>query len=124
MNTVQNEKNDTSKKVGKRIANLRKEAGMTQEELARQIKCDRRAVSAWERGARPLDINSWYGIAQTFGVSTDYIVGTSPQRNCKSVSKTDRLDLEKLNELGAHLMYEIYHILLKDRRFCKNYDQN
>lgn len=124
MNTVQNEKHDTSKEVGKRIANLRKEAGMTQEELARQIKCDRRAVSAWERGTRPLDINSWYGIAQTFGVSTDYIVGTSPQRNCKSGSKTDRLDLDKLNELGVHLMYEIYHILLKDRRFCKDYDHN
>ena len=39
-----------SKKIGKFIAKLRKENGMTQEDLAKSLYTDRSIISKWERG--------------------------------------------------------------------------
>ena len=39
-----------SREVGSRIARLRKEAGMTQRELAALLGVSDKAVSKWERG--------------------------------------------------------------------------
>ncbi len=36
--------------IGQTIAKLRKERGMTQEQLARQLYVSRQAVSKWETG--------------------------------------------------------------------------
>lgn len=61
--------------LGERIRELRRERGMTQEELAGILYVNRTAVSGWENGKRLPDIFVLCNIADIFNVSLDYLVG-------------------------------------------------
>lgn len=111
---------ESAKDIGRRIAALRCERGWTQLELAEMIGVDRHTVSKWESGSSELSLDAWFALSQLFGVSTDYISGTSKHRRFKGSSLSDKIDLDKLNELGVHLMYEFYHMLLANQAFSKN----
>lgn len=56
--------------LGANISRLRKQAGMTQEELGHAVSVSTQAVSRWERGGSP-DISSLTAIADVFGVTLD-----------------------------------------------------
>ena len=57
-----------------KIINLRKKAGMSQEELAYQLGVSRQAVSKWEGAQSIPDINKIIDMSTLFGVSTDYLL--------------------------------------------------
>lgn len=61
---------------GRRIAELRKNRGMTQMELADRMNVSFQAVSNWERGSSMPDISKLPELAGIFGVSIDDILGT------------------------------------------------
>ena len=63
-----------TKTIGQNIANLRKEKGVKQDELARALNISAQAVSKWENGGTP-DIELIPAIADFFGVSTDALFG-------------------------------------------------
>ncbi len=102
------------KAVGKRLADLRNELGLTQAEVAEQIEVDRALVSQWENGIRTPDVPSWIKLASFYNVSTDYIAGTSTQRTFKGSSTSDKLDLDKLSPFGRHLIFNLYHSLIEE----------
>lgn len=58
-------------KIGKRIKTLRKERGLTQEQLANKIGVSYQAVSKWENGIALPDVALVPTIAGFFGVSLD-----------------------------------------------------
>lgn len=58
-----------AKKLGRFIAEIRKEKGMTQIELASMLHVTDKAVSKWERGLGLPDINSIEPIADALGIS-------------------------------------------------------
>lgn len=58
-----------SEKLGKFIAGLRREKGMTQAELAQKLQVTDKAVSRWERGIGLPDINLIEPLAEALGVS-------------------------------------------------------
>lgn len=60
--------------LNENIARLRREAGMTQEELGQKVMVSTQAVSRWERGGTP-DVSMLPKIAQVFGVSIDELFG-------------------------------------------------
>lgn len=60
--------------MGERIRELRRNAGMTQDELGNKIGVSAQAVSNWERGSVP-DTELIPRIADCFGVSTDALFG-------------------------------------------------
>lgn len=60
--------------MGERIRDLRRNAGMTQEELGNKIGVSAQAVSNWERGSVP-DTELIPKIADCFGVPTDMLFG-------------------------------------------------
>ena len=62
-------------KIGKKIANLRKEKNMTQMELADKLGISFQAVSNWERGNSMPDIAKLPELAEIFGVSLDELLG-------------------------------------------------
>lgn len=66
--------------IGKNIAILRKEKGVTQEELANALNISAQAVSKWENGGTP-DIEHIPIIADFFDVTTDIIFGRSGTNN-------------------------------------------
>ena len=59
---------------GKRIANLRRENGMTQLELAEKMGVTDKAVSKWERNLSLPDAGSLPRLAEIFQVSVDELM--------------------------------------------------
>lgn len=57
-----------------KIIDLRKKAGLSQEELAEQLGVSRQAVSKWEGAQSTPDLERIIKLSQIFGVSTDYLV--------------------------------------------------
>lgn len=57
--------------TGKQIRHLRTQAGMTQEELARELNVTRQALSNWERDVNEPDLNMLKKICFLFGVYMD-----------------------------------------------------
>lgn len=64
-------------KVGANIAELRKQQGMTQAELAARLNYSDKAVSKWERGESLPDVMTLMQIASVFGISMDDLLGTT-----------------------------------------------
>lgn len=62
--------------IGKQIANLRKERGIKQEELANYVGVSTQAVSKWENGGVP-DTELLPQIADFFSISIDYLFDRS-----------------------------------------------
>ena len=61
-----------------RLIELRKDNGMSQEELAQRIGLSRQAVSKWERAESSPDIGNLVALAEIYGLTIDDIVkGTS-----------------------------------------------
>ena len=64
--------------IGKRITALRKEKGMTQEQLAERLGVSAQAVSKWEIDVSCPDISIIAELAKTLNVSTDELLGAKP----------------------------------------------
>lgn len=71
-----------------RIAELRKEQGMTQKELADKINVNYVTLSRYENGERNPKIDKLDKMADIFGVTVEYIIGRS---NLKISKKTRNL---------------------------------
>ncbi|MBO4877330.1 MAG: helix-turn-helix transcriptional regulator [Ruminococcus sp.] len=57
-----------------KIIDLRKKAGLSQEELADQLGVSRQSVSKWEGAQSTPDLNRILQLSQIFGVTTDYLL--------------------------------------------------
>lgn len=60
--------------IAKNIQSLRKEAGLTQSQLAERLNYSDKAVSKWERGDSVPDIAVLKQLADMFGVTVDYLL--------------------------------------------------
>ena len=74
------------KTLGTRIAELRKQQGMTQLELAEKMGVTDKAVSKWERDLSCPDIHSLPTLAEVLGVGVEDLMQTK-KRAKTSVSK-------------------------------------
>ena len=61
--------------IGKNIARLRKENGMTQEALAAKLGVSFQAVSRWENGVTTPDVDTLLAVAAIMDVSLDALAG-------------------------------------------------
>lgn len=59
--------------IGENLASLRKEAKLTQLELAEKFNYSDKAVSKWEKGDTIPDIETLYNLCQFYGVTLDYL---------------------------------------------------
>lgn len=75
--------------LGARIAALRKEAGLSQAELAQRLQISASAMGMYEQGRREPSAQMLVGLAQTLGVTTDYLLTGIP-------APDQREDLEKM----------------------------
>lgn len=72
--------------LNERIAQARKQAGLTQEQLGEALGVSRQAVSKWESGQANPDVNYIVEMCRLFGVSSDWLLlgkeggGTEPVR--------------------------------------------
>lgn len=65
---------DLLKEIGKRISDLRKSLGYTQEQVAELMDVSVQMISNLERGNKAIRIDNLLKISKILGVSTDYIL--------------------------------------------------
>ncbi|MGT2754112.1 helix-turn-helix transcriptional regulator [Streptococcus ovis] len=73
-----------TKPVSNRLKELRKQAGLTQEELSQKVGVIRKTVSNWERGFSRINPESAEQLAKYFQVSIGYLLGVSNDRKAAS----------------------------------------
>ncbi|MDQ1910383.1 helix-turn-helix transcriptional regulator [Paenibacillus sp. GD4] len=94
-------------KYGHRIASLRDDRKLTQEELASKVGITRAALSHYENNRREPDYDTIRKIADFFGVSIDYLMGRSDETGSSldkdvlgfvnDLELSDEAIMEKLN---------------------------
>ena len=82
--------------IGEKIAQLRRDAGMTQEALASRLVISPQAISKWERGIANPDLELIPEIARLFGVSADELLGLSSPKARENELESRIGSLERL----------------------------
>lgn len=68
-------------KISEKLAALRTDKGVTQEEIAQVLSISDKTVSKWETGASMPDITMLVKLAEYYGVTTDTLLGLSKDKN-------------------------------------------
>lgn len=76
--------------TGKRLAKLRRNANLTQMEVAERLGISFQAVSYWERGKTMPDISNLVNIAKIYNVSIDEIAGDEEQADAIEIFLSDK----------------------------------
>ena len=82
--------------IGALISKLRKEKGMTQQELADKLKITDKAVSKWERGLACPDISILPQVAEILGVNVDDILSNPQTHKWHSFKELDKDDIKEM----------------------------
>ena len=94
--------------IGTRIAELRRQNGMSQEELADRLGISRQSVSKWESAQSVPDMNRILKMSDLFGVTTDFLLKDDmemPERNPEP--EVDRnLKTVSMEEAQEFLVYK------------------
>ena len=82
--------------IGANIAACRKQAGLTQAELAEKINYTDKAVSKWERGESVPDVITLAQLAEVFGVSIDSLIGAvQPESPARKPAESGKRKADK-----------------------------
>lgn len=92
--------------TGKLIAKLRKQQGLTQQQLADKLNLSNKTISKWESGTGSPDISNLPILAETLGITVDELLKgelnvSEPSNNVDAVSdytKKRQLTLEQKKE--------------------------
>ena len=102
---------------GATISALRKEKGLTQEELANRLNVTAQAVSKWEVGNSCPDISALPIIATIFEVSVDYLLGREERQTISQTAKEEKKafekehEFEKLESVCLNILFGKFEIL-------------
>lgn len=102
--------------IGQNIRRLRKERGMTQEELAAGLNLSAQAVSKWESELCSPDISQVIPLTALFGVSADVLFGITPDAMEQDIEETKNICAlpETTNEEALFLW----------KKLCQRYPHN
>ncbi len=80
---------------GRKLAALRKEKNLTQEELANAVNISKSTIAMYETSKRNPDMDTLKEFATYFNVTTDYLLGrTDIRNNADRISEAIKDDLE------------------------------
>ncbi len=99
---------------GQRLKLIRKEAQITQGELAEQLMVSVQSVSKWECDTTMPDISQIVPLAKILGVTTDCLLG---------VGGDEKKDREKLDETIGRINHTYIYLTYEDNCGFKKYEQ-
>ena len=95
-------------KFGKALSTLRKQADMTQNEVADQLNLSRQAISKYERGESFPDISVLVMIAELFHVTLDQLINYGEPTKGESAILENVAKIKGFSRYGAAL--DIYTV--------------
>lgn len=85
--------------IEKKLYQLRKLSGMTQEQLAEKLNVSRQTISKWEQGASVPDLGSMVKLSKIFHISLDdFLLEERPD----TTEKDEKITLEDLMKIQLH----------------------
>ena len=88
---------------------LRKENGLTQEEISKKVGFAKNTVCAWEKGRAQPNFETLIELAKIFNVTTDYLLGREDDfGNIASVRTLDVNSEDELKLLSAFRTLDAY----------------
>ena len=84
-------------KIGKFIANLRKEKGMAQEQLGQKLGVTNKTISRWENGNYMPDVEMLSLLSKVFGVSINELIVVERLGNEEFIKAADNNLASALN---------------------------
>ena len=98
---------------GKRLAELRKEAGFTQTELAEEIGATRRMIAYYETESDHPPANMLVGLATALKVTTDELLGLQPIKSKKGKQPDSRLlrRMQQIEKLSAPKKRQVIQVI-------------
>lgn len=115
-------------KFSNRLIALRRERGMTQEDLAKIIQKKRSTVSGYETEGKEPDLETVALLAGYFGVSSDYLLGMTDHRtHTETVFCNDNVNFKKhyealpaeLRPVVAQTFDSFYLLLSRDMQLAR-----
>lgn len=92
-----------------RLKNLRKQAHLTQTDVAEKLGISQQAYASWERGIKKPTQDNLVKIAQILNVSIDYLVGNSDE----SVKEDELDNVELLFRMNSKGLSEEEKVIFK-----------
>lgn len=84
------------KQLGKRIADLRKEVGMTQAQLAEVLDMSQQLVAAYETGSRKIPASMLPTLAKLFAVPLEQLIGINKQPTKRGPASVLQRQIEQI----------------------------
>lgn len=102
--------------IAKRLQELRKKAGYSQEQLAEMLGISRQAISKWESGQGNPDLDNLTKLTEIYAVSADYLLlgrqsdttASAPEK--KTFSKEARMTLCIISIIAATALITVLFI--------------
>ena len=104
--------------LGKKLKEIRKKFGLSQEQLAEIINVSRQAITKWENDGGIPDVSNLQELSKVFGITVDYLLNDENQLPALSMRKA--LDKNKYkNKISSYAIilkeyyaepYEIYNL--------------
>ena len=106
--------------LGKRIKSLRKEKGLTQEELGKIINVTKVSICCYERESRVPTLETLIALAEVFGVDVDYLLGNDVYAVAEDSDKygtyVAKEEIEFIKEIRKH--NNLYDKMISDHKRC------
>lgn len=77
----------SNKSIGEMISSLRKEKGMTQNDLAEKMNVTDKAVSKWERNLSCPDVNSIPKLAEVLGTTVEELLNAQTKKENNKIDE-------------------------------------
>ncbi len=105
--------------IGSRIAELRKAANWSQEELAKKIGSSRVMIGNYERNSNTPSIDILLKLAQVFDVSVDFLVGQgkAAKFNKETLARIEDMDL--LDKQTREILFNVIDTYIQNYKTKK-----
>lgn len=99
-----------------RLKQLRENADLTQDELAKKLNLTQSTIAYYESGRKMPTLENTKAIAELFDTSLDYLLGLSENQNKETIEKT-----KEITSIADELSEEIHELSPESLKDLKKY---
>ena len=98
--------------LGKRIKELRKQKGYTQDYLAEKLKIEPRQLSKLETGKHYPSFETIIALLETFDITFEELISFEHLNSANDIRKTLLKDIENIDDSKIQYVYKILRVLI------------